>query len=233
MITIRAHIYYLFVPSRDLSRTTATNYRGEILGAIAAQLLIKFAVESHDVVGHKPLRIGCDNMGVVKHGNNQKRPLTEKQCQADLLRFLKHLIGLSRVGGKLRHVHAHCGKYTHQEDMTLDQCINVCAGEIVGKALIAAIEENNLITSVFPLEKIVLQVAGRQVSGSHKAAILELWGEHVARDLFHRWKVVHRQLFPMIYWEGMLQVMKSFPAMFRTWIIKQVLHFNGTNRQIS
>ena len=214
-------------------RKTATNYRGEILGAIAAQLLLKFAVEGYEVAGHKPLRIGCDNMGVVKHGNDPKRPLTEKQCQADLLRFLKHLIGLSRVGGKLRHVHAHCDKYTNQEDMTLDQRINVRADEIVGKALTMAIKENRFITSVFPLEKVVIQVAGTRVSGSPKAAILELWGEHVARNLFHRRKVVHSQIFPMIYWEGMLQVMKTFPVMFRTWITKQVSHFNGTNRQIS
>jgi hypothetical protein len=51
--------------------------------------------------------------------------------------------------------------------------------------------------------------------------------------LFHQRKVVHKQLFPYIYWKGMPKVMRSFPVMFRTWITKHVSHFNGTNRQIS
>jgi hypothetical protein len=35
------------------NKKTATNYREEILGAIAVQLLIKFSVDEQDVVGHK------------------------------------------------------------------------------------------------------------------------------------------------------------------------------------
>jgi hypothetical protein len=117
--------------------------------------------------------------------------------------------------------------------MTLDQFINVRADEIVGKALVTAIKDNRFITSVFPLEKVVIMTDGRRVSGSPKEAILELWGERVAIELFHRRKVVAKQLFPFVYWEGMQQVMRSFPVMFRTWITKQVSHFNGTNRQLS
>ena len=55
-------------------RKTETNYRGEILGAIATQLLIKCSVDSQVVQGHLPPRIGCDNMGIVKHGNSPLRP---------------------------------------------------------------------------------------------------------------------------------------------------------------
>jgi hypothetical protein len=39
--------------------------------------------------------------------------------------------------------------------------------------------------------------------------------------------------FPLVYWEGVHKVMKSFPEMFRVWIMKQVSHFNGTNRMLS
>jgi hypothetical protein len=52
-------------------------------------------------------------------------------------------------------------------------------------------------------------------------------------ELFDQRKVVHKQLFPYIYWKGMSRVMRSFPVMFRTWITKHVSHFNGINRQIS
>ena len=212
---------------------TASNYRGEILGAIATQLLIKFAIEGRDITGHKPLVLVCDNMGVVKHGNEPRNPLSEKQSQADLLGFLKNLISTSRVGMKLRHVHSHSDKHTRREDMNQDQLINDRADKIVGKALRAAIEENKFITSVFPGEKVSIQVSGVRISGSPKVAITEEWGKRVAIELFHQRKVVHKQLFPHIYWKGMTKVMRSFPVMFRTWITKHVSHFNGTNRQLS
>jgi hypothetical protein len=93
---------------------TATNYRGEILGAIATQLLIKCSVNSQVVQGHLSPRIGCDNMGIVKHGNSPLRPLSEKQSQADLLRYFKHLIAHSRFGGSLHHVQAHSDKHTRR-----------------------------------------------------------------------------------------------------------------------
>ena len=62
------------------------------------QLLIKLLVDGQEVSGHLPPRVGCDNMGVVKHGNTPLRPLTKNQSQADLLRYFKHLIAQSRIG---------------------------------------------------------------------------------------------------------------------------------------
>jgi hypothetical protein len=55
----------------------------------------------------------------------------------------------------------------------------------------------------------------------------------VAKEYFSSRAYVSERLFDHIYWEGMEAVMKSFPQMFRTWITKQVAHFNGTNRQLS
>ena len=117
--------------------------------------------------------------------------------------------------------------------MTPGQLMNVSADELATSALISAIEENKFIKSVFPLEKVTICISGSCVSGSPKEAIPELWGEQVAMELFNRRKIVSKELFPFIYWEGMSQVMMSFPAMFRTWITKQVSHFNGTNRQLA
>ena len=201
------------------------------MGAIATQLLIKFAVKVRDITGHKPLVLVCDNMGVVKHGNDPKNPQSENQCQADLLGILKNLISTSQVGMRLRHVHSHSNKHTRHQDMNQDQLINDRADKIVGKALIAAIAGNNFITSVFPFEKVVIQVAGARISGSPKVAITEEWSKGVAMKLFHQRNVVCKELFPFVYWKGMSRVMRSFPVMFCTWITKHVSHFNGTNRR--
>ena len=56
------------------TKSSANNYRAEILGGIGAQLIIKAAITGRGVTGHQALRIGCDNMGVVRHGNSPLRP---------------------------------------------------------------------------------------------------------------------------------------------------------------
>ena len=92
--------------------------------------------------------------------------------------------------------------------MSVHQLINVRADDRADKALASAIAENILIESIFPAKSIVIQIAGARVSGSPKEAISELWGEQVARDLFSRRVIVSSDLFSLIYWEGMAQVMK-------------------------
>ena len=64
--------------------------------------------------------------------------------------------------------------------MTTDQLMKSCADELATSALIAAIEENKFIKSVFPLEKVVICISGSRVSGPPKEAIAELWDKQVA-----------------------------------------------------
>ncbi len=70
---------------------SAGSYRGEILGGIMTQLILRAAA-----IGYKGKipRVGadCDNNGVVTHGNTPHIPLTANQTQADLLRVYKNLI---------------------------------------------------------------------------------------------------------------------------------------------
>ena len=61
---------------------SAGSYRGEILGAILAQLLLRAA--SVGIFGPFPvLSEDCDNNGVVLHGNSFSKPLPTSQTQAD------------------------------------------------------------------------------------------------------------------------------------------------------
>jgi hypothetical protein len=55
----------------------ADNYRGEILGGIMVKLVIRAASQRRHSP-YTPVRIDCDNMGVVIHGNVPKRKLKEK-----------------------------------------------------------------------------------------------------------------------------------------------------------
>jgi hypothetical protein len=77
------------------TKKAASNYRAEILRACSTQLIIKVAITGNNILGHGPLTVGCNNMGVVQHGNSPRRPLLEKQPQSDLLRYFKGLMALS------------------------------------------------------------------------------------------------------------------------------------------
>ncbi len=69
----------------------ASSYRGEILGAILTQLILRAA--SLGTIGLFPvLNEDCDNNGVVFHGNSYSKPLPASQTQADVLQVMKKLI---------------------------------------------------------------------------------------------------------------------------------------------
>jgi hypothetical protein len=77
------------------TKRLADNYRAEILGGCCAQLIVKVAIPGRGVLGLATPCFGCNNMGVVLHGTNYRRPLLEKQAQPDVLRYFKQLISES------------------------------------------------------------------------------------------------------------------------------------------
>jgi hypothetical protein len=73
---------------------TAPNYRRELLGGLIATHLLVTAVNYTKIPPNSTL-IYCDNMGVVQHGNNPLKTLSEKQSLADVLvSFRLNLISL-------------------------------------------------------------------------------------------------------------------------------------------
>ncbi len=136
------------------TKKAANNYRAEILGACSTQLIIKLAITGHNILGHGPLIMGCDNMGVVHHGNSPRCPMLEKQPQSDVLRYFKGLMASSRIGGRMQHVYGHTNEYLLEAEMSPAQQVNCQADKLATAALIAAVEANEFISSIFPLEKV-------------------------------------------------------------------------------
>jgi hypothetical protein len=62
-------------------------------------------------------------------------------------------------------------------------------------ALIAAVETNEFISSIFRSEKVCVKISGEQVMGSPKNTITELWGEQIAQALYDRRGVVSKENF--------------------------------------
>ena len=85
---------------------SATSYRSEILGAFAAQLVLRAA--THNVRREYPsVPIYCDNKGVLNHGGEAEGELKEKQAKFDVLHVMKGLIVDSPVSSDFRWVEGH------------------------------------------------------------------------------------------------------------------------------
>jgi hypothetical protein len=135
----------------------------------------------------------------------------------------------SRIEGWMQHVYGHADEYLLEAKMSQAQRVYCRADKLATAALIAAVEGNEFISSIFPSEKICVKIARERITGSPKNAITELWGEQVVQALYDRQGVVSKENFPFVYWEGMKHVLKLFPEMFHVWVTKHVSHFQGTN----
>jgi hypothetical protein len=215
------------------TKTAANNYHAKILGGCSTKLIIKAAITGHNVLGHGTLTVGCDNMGVVQHGSSPHHPMLEKQPQSYVLWYFKGLMASSRIGGWMHHVYSHADNYLLEAKMSPTQRVNCRADKLATAALIAAVEANDFISSIFPSEKVCMEIAREWVMGSPNNVITELWGEQVAQALYDRWGAVSKENFPFVYWEGMERVMKLFPEMFCIGVTKHVSDFQGTNQQLS
>jgi hypothetical protein len=114
-------------------------------------------------------------MGVVRHGNSPLRPMLERQPQADLLRYYKGLMASSGIRGKMEHVYRHSDEYISETEMSHNQRIKCRADKLATSALVAAVDTNHFITSIFPSEKVCVEISGTRVTGSPKSAITECW----------------------------------------------------------
>jgi hypothetical protein len=78
------------------TKKAANDYCTKILGGCSTLLIIKAAITGRNVRGHGTLTVGCNNMGVVWHGNSPQCPL-EKQPQSDVVWYFKGLMTFFRI----------------------------------------------------------------------------------------------------------------------------------------
>ena len=118
---------------------SAGSYRGEILGGIMTQLILRAAATGYK--GKIP-RVGadCDNMGVVTHGNTPHIPLSANPTQADLLRVFKNLVSIQSFTVKYKFVRSHEDNSKKWQDctLTLKEQINIRVDTFAKKAIKAA-----------------------------------------------------------------------------------------------
>jgi hypothetical protein len=144
------------------TKMATNNYSTKILGGCSTQLIIKAVITGRMVLGHGTLTVGCDNMGVVQHGNSPRCPMLEKQPQSDVQWYFKGLMASSRIEGQMQHVYGHTDKYLSDAKMSPAQRVNCQADKLATVALVATVEANEFISSIFPSEKSVWKSLGNK-----------------------------------------------------------------------
>ena len=84
----------------------ADNYQAKILGGLMVQLVLYTASQNWASL-YSPVRIDCNNNGIVKHRNAPGRKLKEKQAQSDVLRCFKQQVSFNPFGSNFQWVASH------------------------------------------------------------------------------------------------------------------------------
>jgi len=214
------------------SSKEADNYRGEILGGLLVQLILRAATQRRHSP-YSPVQIDCDNMGVVKHGNAPTRKLKAKQPQADILRCLKQQISHNPLQIEYCWVPSHQDDNKEWGELTLRERMNVIVDKLAKLGLIADIADDEYADCIYPHEQIRVTLKGDKVTGSLKKAFSNHWSHEEAKSLFHKKRLVSKYEFELVYWDGVEAAGRSFPKKIRDFVTKQVSKFCGTNRQLS
>ena len=211
---------------------SAGSYRGEILGGIMTQLILKAAATGYN---RMIPRVGadCDNNGVVTHGNTPHIPLSTNQTQADLLRVFKNLISAQSFTIKYKYVQSHADDSKKWRDCSLKEWINIKVDALAKKAIKAAHSTGEFIESTFPNEELWIEMGGRKITGSPRAELEEFWGRATAKRFFHEKKIVLVEHFDSVWWLGYEKAMVGYPKTFRTFVTKQVSGWCGCNSKLS
>ena len=210
----------------------ADNYRGEILGGILIQLILR-AASQNCTLNYQQAVIHSENKGVVNHGNSPGRSLGEKQSQADVLRCLKNYVSYNPFESCFKWVPSHQDKHERWEDCTLIEQLNIIVDRLAKQVLLAAFVSRIFIDSVFPFEQVQVIVGGSKLTGSPKHAFDRHWSTRAAQSFFHRKDIVSKEYFHLVWWDGLEKVNISLPKMLRTWLTKHCADCCGTNKQLS
>lgn len=216
-----------------MEQEVASNYHGELIGGVIATSILRTLTTLVPNHGQHTYELFCDNMGVVSHGNDIYKPPPERQAQCNLLILLWQNILLSELSVKYTHVYGHLDNDKAFSELSILQQLNVMADKLAKECLVTQVAKGVTWGSTYPHKPVWIWLQGQKITSSIRTALYNDWDSQSAAKLFQRRKIVNHYWFPQMVWEYIGRAMESYPQMFQLWVTKQVLGFNGTNRQLS
>ena len=210
---------------------TASNYRGELIGAVIASHILTIASEHS--FSDRAVQLFCDNLGVIHHASHPESPIKDKQPQSDVLTIFTQNLAKITIPWSYHHVYSHLDDTTEFQLLSLPEQLNVMADKLAKEALLEAVKTGQYCKPYFPNESIRVLINGAKATTSIKAHLYQAWGQQVARDLFHSKRIIPQHHFDYIHWDGLRLAMTSLPQMYKVWVTKHVSGACATNRHLS
>ena len=217
----------------------ASNYRGEILGALGYTLVMKAVLgKDRDPSTHfRSLPKGlafCDNMGVCNHGDAPNKPLSEKQVQADVLGHMKYLLRHLSAWLKFAHVRGHIDRVLSAINRNFQQNLQVACDKKATSALTKVVaDDSGYITTLFPFERVIMLCGNTRVTASATDAIYEWTSRETARALYDEKGIVPAEYFDLIYWKGLEKTMTTrFNTSFASFYTKHIIQCCGVRHHL-
>jgi hypothetical protein len=211
--------------------STASNYRGELLGGLLTSHILRVA--SGYSTSAKATHIYCDNMGVVHHASHPDSSTSSKQSQADVLLAFTNNLKMSSLQWQYHHVLSHLDETAEFKDLSVPEQLNVLADKLAKDALLESIDKSQFCKPFYPNEHMRIFIGGEKVTTSIKSTLYKSWGRCVARELFDQKKIIPAHLFELVNWTGLNLTMKTLPQMTQVWMTKHVSGTCATNKQLA
>ena len=143
---------------------------------------------------------------------------------------MKGLIVDSPVSSDFRWVEGHSVAKKGRRKCTEPELMNDTVDKMAGEELLRSLREEDYIHTNFPFERLRVRSNGDKITGNLKKALDILKGERTAKQHFDSKEIVRKDDFHCVWWDGMEDLMKSYPKMYRVWATK---HVSGSAAQIN
>jgi hypothetical protein len=204
-------------------------YRGELLGLLAIHLIILIVQKiALDLTGSALIYSDClgalNQVGKLPH---DRIPSNSKH--SDILKVIMTTCNKLTFSLAYTHVPAHQDDTTSFEKLPRPSQLN-CACDFAAKRSILQLSPLDLPRQeCLPLETVSIW-AGKEKITLDNADRLRFYAQkQIAREEFHRAKVLDRRQFDKVDWEVVHRTLTNVPRMFQTFACKQVFNIAGTN----
>jgi ribonuclease HI len=188
----------------------ASNYRGELIGAILSLLILRAATVNL-VAPFSHAKLFCDNRGVIFHSNSPLFSLSEKQKQADMIQLIKHLSCTNKCQSTWEWVEGHAVECKGWRNCTLPKSLNYQADELAKAALLVAIAGEPTMEEDFPFKPVQVKISKERVCGSPRQALESDWGYCTAKKLFKDKGIIWAGDLHLVWWESLGAAMSQYP----------------------
>lgn len=223
---------------------SASAYRGELLGMVAAHALI---ANAHAVFDLSEINgsIHCDNLGALGKARSHGRRVKSAMKQADAVRSIRSMKQGLFLKLDYQYVKSHQDDKTGWRDLPLDQQLNVLCDTLAKQACMKGITYDAVTATAplfLPFEMSAVVVNGAKLTSDISDPIRYELGRIEAKAFYTQPRLLGDngvnmgglgwtpEKFDLVDWAGLHAALKNKPDTFGIWLAKQGIGVCATRR---